>query len=360
MQAMKELSLEALANQAKITVIGVGGAGNNAIMRMYKDPVPGVTYLMANTDNQVLKHAPLPDESKILLGPKFTQGLGSGADPERGQKAAEESREEIEKHLKGSDLVFLCAGMGKGTGTGASPIVAEVARNLKAMVVSVVTTPFMLEGKRRMEMAEAGIERLKPNTNSLVVVPNENLLRHDPKMTLLAGFQLSDSVVSTAVHAVSELISKPGMVNVDFADVRAVLSVPGTCLVGIGVATGANRGLDAAMQAVQHSLLDSSIEGAKGVVINITGGPDLSMEDIQVASSAISDMADPDANIIWGAVIDENMKDQIKVTAIATGFTERPLFRAPLRRTAHSAPPVHREEDFPTDPRSGLPVWRPR
>ena len=307
---------------AKIRVIGVGGGGANAINTMISDgQINGVEFMSINTDAQAL----LINQAnvKIQIGENLTRGLGSGGDPEIGLQAAEESREKIKEMLEGTDMVFLTAGMGGGTGTGATPVIAEVAREIGALTVSVVTKPFTFEGTRRMVTAEEGIEQLKEKVDTLIVIPNQRILEViDKKLSLLEAFKVADSVLNHGVQGISDLITIPGLINVDFADVKTIMTNAGSALMGIGIGVGENRAQLAARQATSSPLLEVSMEGARGVLYNIIGGTDLSMSEVNEASKIIASAADPDANIIFGATIDENLHDQIRITVIATGFDE--------------------------------------
>ena len=320
---------------AKIRVLGVGGGGGNAITSMIKNQhIKGVEFVAANTDAQVLLNCQA--STKIQIGEKLTKGLGSGSNPEIGRQAAEESREKIKEFLLDSDMIFITCGMGGGTGTGASSIIAEIAREAGALTVAVVTKPFLFEGTRRMVVAEEGIEKLKDKVDTLIVIPNQRLLDIvDKKMTLVEAFSITDSVLGQAVQGISDLITTPGLINVDFADVKAIMSGAGSALMGMGVGTGENRAQIAARAAVSSPLLDISIEGAKGVLFNITGGKDLTMSEVNQAAETISGAADVDANIIFGTVIDESMVDQIKITVVATGFDEA---RQRLQQIASTQP----------------------
>lgn len=307
---------------AKIKVVGLGGGGGNAIASMISlQQIQGVEFVAVNTDAQALLSNPSP--TKVQIGESLTRGLGSGADPEIGRQAAEESTEKIEDVLQDADMIFLTAGMGGGTGTGAISIVAQVAKSIGALTVAVVTKPFAFEGTRRMVAAEEGIERLKDKVDALIVIPNQRLLEVvDKNMTLQEAFKLADSVLSQGVQGISDLITMPGLINVDFADVKTIMSNAGSALMGIGVAGGENRAAAAARMAIASPLLEVSIEGAKGVLFNIVGGPDLSMTEVNEAAQIIAQAADPDANIIFGATIKEDQLDQIKISVIATGFDE--------------------------------------
>lgn len=307
---------------AKIRVIGIGGGGSNAINSMILDSnIKGVDFMSINTDAQALLMNQA--STKVQIGENLTRGLGSGGNPEVGSKAAEESREKIKEMLEGSDMVFLTAGMGGGTGTGATPVIAEVAKEVGALTVAVVTKPFMFEGTRRMVSAEEGIEELKGRVDTLIVIPNQRILEVvDKKLSLLEAFRVADSVLNHGVQGISELITVPGLINVDFADVKTIMSDAGSALMGIGIGVGENRAQLAARQATSSPLLEVSMEGARGVLFNIIGGSDLSMSEVNEASKIIAAAADPDANIIFGATIDETIHDQIRITVIATGFDE--------------------------------------
>lgn len=307
---------------AEIKVIGVGGGGNNAVNRMITAGLQGVNFVTVNTDSQAL-HLSRAAE-KVQIGIKLTKGLGAGANPEIGAKAAEESREELAKVLKGSDMVFVTAGMGGGTGTGAAPIVAEVAKEMGALTVGVVTRPFTFEGRKRAMQAEKGIAELKSKVDTLITIPNDRLLQVvDKHTTIHEAFRIADDVLRQGVQGISDLIAVPGLINLDFADVKTIMSNTGSALMGIGQATGENRAADAARKAISSPLLETSIEGARGVLLNITGGTNLTLFEVNEAAGIISEAADPEANIIFGAVIDEDLKEEIRVTVIATGFDQQ-------------------------------------
>ena len=307
---------------AKIKVVGVGGGGNNAVNRMISAGLRGVDFIAVNCDAQALFLSKA--QNRIQIGEKLTKGLGAGANPEIGQKAAEESREQLIEELQGADMVFVTAGMGGGTGTGAAPIVAECARQAGALTVGVVTKPFSFEGKRRMNQAEAGIVNLKDRVDTLITIPNDRLLQViDRRTSMLDAFRIADDVLRQGVQGISDLISVPGLINADFADVKTIMSSAGSALMGIGTAKGDNGAVAAAEAAIKSPLLEASIEGARGVLFNITGGKDLSLFDVNEASEAITKAVDPDANIIFGAVIDESLDDEIRVTVIATGFNSK-------------------------------------
>ena len=310
---------------ATIKVIGVGGAGNNAVNRMIEAEIKGVEFIAVNTDRQALQKSKAP--TKIQIGEKITRGLGAGANPDIGAQAAEESRSEISEALRGADMVFVTAGMGGGTGTGAAAIVAGTAKEMGILTIAVVTKPFTFEGKKRLAQAERGVESLKGKVDSLVVIPNDKLLQIiDRKTSIVEAFKMADDVLRQGVQGISDLIAIEGLVNLDFADVKTIMLNRGMAHMGIGRACGENRAEDAAKQAIQSPLLETSIEGARGVIINITGGSDLGLQEINTAAELVQRSVDPEANIIWGSVIDESLGDEIVITVIATGFeTEAPL-----------------------------------
>ena len=304
---------------ALIKVIGVGGAGNNAINRMIESGIKGVEFIAVNTDRQALQISKA--STRIQIGEKLTRGLGAGANPEIGGQAAEESKSEIAEVLRGADMVFVTAGMGGGTGTGAAPIVAATAKELGILTIGVVTKPFTFEGKKRLTQAEKGIANLKDKVDTLVVIPNDKLLQIiDRKTSIVEAFKMADDVLRQGVQGISDLISVPGLINLDFADVKTVMLNTGMAHMGIGRASGENRAEDAAKQAVQSPLLETSIEGARGVIINITGGPDLGLQEANTAAELVQRSVDPEANIIFGVVTDESLGDEIQITVIATGF----------------------------------------
>ena len=309
---------------ATIKVIGVGGGGNNAINRMIAAGLQGVEFITVNTDAQALLLSDAP--YRIQIGEKLTKGLGAGANPEVGEKAAQESRDEVLKALKGSDMVFITAGMGGGTGTGAAPIVAECAKEVGALTVGVVTRPFSFEGRRRQSQAERGIAKLKEKVDTLITIPNDRLMQVVDKRTpIIEAFRIADDVLRQGVQGISDLIAIPGLINLDFADVKTIMMETGSALMGIGVASGENRAVAAAEAAISSPLLETSIEGAKGVLLNITGGSNLGLFEVNEAAEIIARAADPEANIIFGAVIDENFTDEVRVTVIATGFDAKPF-----------------------------------
>jgi cell division protein FtsZ len=305
---------------ANIKVIGVGGGGSNAVNRMIASDVSGVEFWSINTDAQALTLAAAP--ARLQIGQKLTRGLGAGGNPAIGTKAAEESRDEIATALDGADLVFITAGMGGGTGTGAAPIVAEVAKEMGALTVGVVTRPFIFEGRRRISQAEQGIEGLKSRVDTLIIIPNNKLLEVIPEQTpMQEAFRYADDVLRQGVQGISDIITIPGLINVDFADVRAVMADAGSALMGIGIGSGKSRAREAAIAAISSPLLECSIEGARGVVFNITGGSDLTLHEVNAAAETIYEVVDPNANIIFGAVIDDRLQGEVRLTVIATGFT---------------------------------------
>ncbi|MBQ1914990.1 MAG: cell division protein FtsZ, partial [Selenomonadaceae bacterium] len=305
---------------AKIKVVGVGGGGSNAVNRMISLGLEGVEFIAVNTDAQALLHAMAP--KRMQIGEKLTRGLGAGARPEIGEKAAQESREDILEALRGSDMVFITAGMGGGTGTGAAPVVAECAREVGALTVGVVTKPFTFEGPARRRKADMGIENLKKHVDTIITIPNDRLLQVvDKKTPMTQAFSIADDVLRQGVKGISDLIAKPGLINLDFADVKSIMSNAGSALMGIGEATGENAAVNAARAAVDSPLLETSIQGARGILLNITGSAEsLSMMEVNEASVTIQESAHPDANIIFGASIDDTMGDSVSVTVIATGF----------------------------------------
>lgn len=309
------------AGMATIKVVGVGGAGNNGVNRMVENGLKSVEFISVNTDRQHLNISKA--NKKIQIGEKLTRGLGAGANPEVGKCSAEESKSEIAEALKGADMVFVTAGMGGGTGTGAAPIVAEVSKEMGILTVGVVTKPFPFEGKRRMMQAEAGIEELRQNVDTLIIIPNEKLLQVVEKQTsIMDAFKMSDDVLRQGVQGISDLITIPGLVNLDFADVKTIMLDAGVAHIGIGRASGEHRAQEAARQAIHSPLLETSIEGAGGVLLNVTGGKDLCLLEISEAADLVQKSVDADANIIFGAVIDEKLENEIVITVIATGFTK--------------------------------------
>lgn len=336
------------ARIAKIKVIGVGGGGGNAISSMIETGnISGVEFVAINTDAQVLLNNKAP--TKLQIGEKLTKGLGVGGNPEIGRQAAEESVEKIKELLIDTDMVFVTAGMGGGTGTGAAPVVAQLAKEAGALTVGVVTKPFAFEGTRRMVSAEDGIERLKDATDTLIVIPNQRLMDViDRKMTLLEAFKVVDSVLGQGVGGIADIITSAGLVNVDFADVKSIMKEAGSALLGIGTGVGENRAQMAARAAVSSPLLDLSIEGARGVLFNIAGGNDLTMFEVDEAARIISAAADPDANVIFGAIIKPDLSDQVKITVIATGFDETRSRLAQMSQTQIERPPIQGVVSEPT------------
>ncbi|AJY76373.1 cell division protein FtsZ [Paenibacillus beijingensis] len=327
---------------AQIKVIGVGGGGSNAVNRMIDNGVKGVEFITVNTDAQALNLA--KSEHKLQIGDKLTRGLGAGANPEVGKKAAEESRDLISNTLKGADMVFVTAGMGGGTGTGAAPVIAEIARECGALTVGVVTRPFTFEGRKRSGQAELGIEALKEKVDTLIVIPNDRLLEIvDKKTPMLEAFREADNVLRQAVQGISDLIAVPGLINLDFADVKTIMTERGSALMGIGIATGENRAAEAARKAIMSPLLETSIDGARGVIMNITGGNNLSLYEVNEAAEIVIEASDPEVNMIFGAIIDEDLKDEIKVTVIATGFEHKSAPSVARRPQAQPAPEQHEQ-----------------
>ena len=327
---------------ATIKVIGVGGGGNNAVNRMIEHGLQGVVFIAVNTDAQALNLSKA--EVKMQIGGKLTRGLGAGANPEVGKKAAEESKEQIEQALEGADMVFVTAGMGGGTGTGAAPVVAQIARELGALTVGVVTRPFTFEGRKRSTQAQGGIASMKESVDTLIVIPNDRLLEIVDKSTpMLEAFREADNVLRQGVQGISDLIAVPGLINLDFADVKTIMSNKGSALMGIGVASGESRAAEAAKKAISSPLLETSIDGAQGVLMNITGGTNLSLFEVQEAADIVASASDQEVNMIFGSVINENLKDEIVVTVIATGFSEveqaRPASRPSFGQTRPQANP---------------------
>jgi len=339
---------------AKIRVVGVGGGGSNAVDRMIEAGLMGVEYLAINTDKQVLDLSAA--DKKLQIGESLTSGLGTGGDPDLGREAAEESRQEVLMALDGADMVFLTSGMGGGTGTGASPVIAQLSRELGALTVAVVTRPFAVEGKKRAELADVGIASLKECVDTLIVIPNDRLLTlSEQELSLQQAFALADTILQQGVQGISEVIVVPGLVNVDFADVRTVMKDAGTAMMGIGEATGDKRAPDAARQAIASPLLETGIEGATAVLLNITGGPDMTLSEVHEASKIIQEAAQGEngADLTLGAVIDEKMEGHVRVTVLATGFEVEP---APRRgaRPGHAPPPATPREEPATDERKAF------
>ena len=332
------------SQNARIEVIGVGGGGSNAVNRMILSDLQGVTYRVLNTDAQALLESSA--NNRVQLGQTLTRGLGAGGNPSIGQKAAEESRADLQSALEGADLVFIAAGMGGGTGTGAAPVVAEVAKEIGALTVGIVTKPFGFEGKRRMRQADEGIARLSENVDTLIVIPNDRLKDVIAGAPLQEAFRSADDVLRMGVKGISDIITCPGLVNVDFADVRSVMTEAGTALLGIGIGSGRSRALEAAQAAISSPLLEAArIDGAKGCVINITGGSDMTLEDMTSASEVIYEAVDPEANIIVGAVIDKELEGEIQVTVIATGFDNKQSYNSSRSRNRITSQNLMGQED---------------
>ncbi len=323
---MKEIKPE-FETYARIKVVGVGGAGNNAISRMMEANLKGIDFIAINTDAQDLHHCKVTE--KLHIGKNLTRGLGAGMNPDVGRQAAGENKDELQDALKGSDMVFVTCGLGGGTGTGAAPIIAEAAREAGALTVAVVTKPFAFEGLQRKKIAEGGLENLKNQVDTIITIPNDRILSAiDKKILLLDSFKIADDILLQGVQGISDLITTPGIVNVDFADVKAIMENTGPSLMGIGKASGENRAIEAAKQAINSPLLELSINGAKGVLFNVSGGPDLTMMEINEAADIITESIDPDAKVIFGAITDENLKKgEVKVTVIATGFGDQPCLK---------------------------------
>lgn len=322
---------------AKIKVIGVGGGGNNAVNRMIEGGVQGVEFIAVNTDAQALNLSKAA--IKMQIGATLTRGLGAGADPEIGRKAVEESKRQIEDVIKGADMVFVTAGMGGGTGTGAAPAIAEISRKLGALTIGVVTRPFGFEGHKRRVNAASGIECMREAVDTLIIVPNDRLLQIvDKKTPMIEAFREADNVLRQGVQGISDLIAIPGLINLDFADVKTIMSNQGTALMGIGVAKGERRAVEAAKRAISSPLLETSIDGAQGVLMNITGGSNLSLFEVQEAADIVASAADKDLNMIFGSIINESLKDEIMITVIATGFTDKESSSSPSSREGKSSP----------------------
>ena len=336
-------------NVVSIKVVGVGGGGNNVVNRMVRSGVKGVDFIAVNTDKQALNTSSAG--YKLQIGEKLTHGQGAGANPEVGQKAAEESRTQLSKALEDTDMVFITAGMGGGTGTGAAPIVADIAKELGILTVGVVTKPFRFEGMRRMKQAEGGIAELRNKVDSLVIIPNERLkLATDQKITMVNAFEIADDVLQQAVQSISDLIKNTGFINLDFADVSAVMKDAGRAHMGVGRAAGKNKAEEAARMAISSPLLETSINGARGVLINVTGSMDIGLEEVETAANLVQEAAHPDCNIIFGAAFDETLEDEIRVTVIATGFDEKPAEpaapAAPVRQAAPAPAPSAAADNF--------------
>jgi len=343
-------------NFAQIKVVGVGGGGGNAINRMIEEGMGGVDFISINTDAQALMLSQA--KTRVRIGDKLTRGLGAGGNPEIGRKAAEESSDELYEVLRGADMVFITCGMGGGTGTGAAPIVAQIAKELSALTIGVVTRPFTFEGKRRQDSAEAGIEALKNQVDTLIVIPNDRLLQiADKRSSLQDAFRVADDVLRQGIQGISELITVPGLINLDFADVRTIMSEGGAALMAVGQASGEDRARKAAEAAISSQLLDVTIDGARGILFNVTGGPDLSLFEVNEAAAIIKDTAHPDVNLIFGAVIDPNIGDTVRITVIATGFEQSRVARRQVE-TGQMVPgrPVQQPQPQrrPVQPGSGI------
>ena len=332
---------------AIIKVIGVGGAGNNAVNRMVDSGIEGVEFVAVNTDRQALMLSKAG--TKIQIGEKITRGLGAGANPDIGAQAAEESRQEISDAIKGADMVFVTSGMGGGTGTGAAPTVASIAKEMGILTIAVVTKPFTFEGKKRLNQAERGIESLKGKVDTLVVIPNDKLLQIiDRKTTMMEAFKMADDVLRQGVQGISDLIKVPGLVNLDFADVKTIMLNTGMAHMGIGRASGENRAEDAAKQAIQSPMLETTIDGARGVIINVTGGETLGLHEVNTAAELVQRSVDPEANIIFGAVIDKSLDEDIVITVIATGFDKEPGAKETTINTGRTAWSPKQNPPIPT------------
>ncbi len=354
-------------NFAQIKVVGIGGGGGNAVNRMINEGLGGVDFVAVNTDNQALMMSKA--KTRVRIGDKLTRGLGAGGNPEVGKKAAEESQDELYEILRGSDMVFIAAGMGGGTGTGASSVVAQIAKELGALTIGVVTKPFTFEGSRRIQSAEAGIEMLKSQVDTLIVIPNDRLLQMaDKRATLQQAFTLADDVLRQGIQGISELITVPALINLDFADVRTIMSEGGAALMAVGHAGGDDRARQAAENAISSGLLDVTIDGARGILFNITGGNDLTLFEVNEAAAIIKESAHPEVNMIFGAQVDESMGDEVRITVIATGFEQSrvqqrmqqntPARPAPPRQQVDVPQPRPRQEERPA-PRPAPPPEQP-
>ncbi len=352
---------EEMQNVTNIKVIGVGGGGGNAVNRMVEAGLSGIEFVAMNTDQQALINSRATQ--KVQLGAKLTKGRGAGADPEIGQRAAEESKDEISSSLKGAQMVFITAGMGGGTGTGAAPVVAATARELGILTVGIVTKPFGFEGKRKMSIAEEGIAALMMHVDSLIVIPNERLkLISQERITLMNAFEAADNVLRQGVESISSLINIPSFINLDFADVRSVMKDAGFAHMGVGTAKGPGKAENAAKAAISSPLLETSISGARGVIINITSSPDIGLDDVETAAGMITQSAHPEANIIWGTAFDETLSDEMRITVVATGFESTPAVDAPIQAAmqaqqaaAPAAEPAAAEPE--TEPAMPSPVF---
>lgn len=342
---------------AQIKVVGVGGGGGNAVNRMINEGLGGVEFISVNTDNQALMLSKA--KTRVRIGDKLTRGLGAGGNPEIGKKAAEESIDDLYEVLRGADMVFITSGMGGGTGTGASPIMAQIAKELGALTIGVVTKPFTFEGNRRMQYAEVGIESLKSQVDTLIVIPNDRLLQiADKKATLQQAFSLADDVLRQGIQGISELITVPALINLDFADVRTIMSEGGAALMAVGRAEGDDRARKAAEAAISSALLDVTIDGARGILFNITGGGDLSLFEVNEAAAIIKESAHPEVNLIFGAQLDENMGDEVRITVIATGFEQS---RVKTRMDAQVlSQPIPRQQPAQQPQRAAYPPQQPQ
>ena len=342
-------------NFAQIKVVGVGGGGGNAVNRMIAEGLGGVDFISVNTDNQALMLS--KSKTRVRIGDKLTRGLGAGGNPEVGRKAAEESADELYEVLRGADMIFIACGMGGGTGTGASPVIAQIAKELGSLTIGVVTRPFTFEGAKRQQSAEAGIEALKGQVDTLIVIPNDRLLQiADKRASLQQAFSLADDVLRQGIQGISELTTVPALINLDFADVRTIMSEGGAALMAVGRAEGDDRARRAAEAAISSALLDVTIDGARGILFNITGGPDLSLFEVNEAAALIKESAHPEVNLIFGAQMDESMGDEIRITVIATGFEqsrvvrkmEQPVYRSTAQRSTPA--PQHNTHSQPSQP----------
>jgi cell division protein FtsZ len=330
---------------AQIKVVGIGGGGGNAVNRMINEGLGGVEFIAVNTDNQALMLSKA--KARVRIGDKLTRGLGAGGNPEIGKKAAEESSDDLYEVLRGADMIFIAAGMGGGTGTGAAPVIAQIAKELGALTIGVVTKPFTFEGPRRSQAAEAGIQNLKTQVDTLIVIPNDRLLQiADKRASLQQAFSLADDVLRQGIQGISELITVPALINLDFADVRTIMSEGGAALMAVGRAEGDDRARAAAEAAISSGLLDVTIDGARGILFNITGGPNLSLFEVNEAAAIIQQSAHPEVNMIFGAQIDENMGDEVRITVIATGF-EQSRVKTRIDAQRPQAPPVQRPQTQP-------------
>ncbi len=346
-------------NLAQIKVIGVGGGGSNAVNRMIQEGIQGVEFIVVNTDAQALMLSEAP--IRVRIGDKLTKGLGSGGDPKIGEQAAEESAEELKEVLKGADMIFITAGLGGGTGTGASPVIARLARETNALTIGVVTKPFSFEGSRRRQIAEEGQEQLKEHVDTLIVIPNDRLLQIvDKRASVQEAFATADDVLRQGIQGISELITIPGLINLDFADVRSIMSEGGAALMAIGTGRGENRAQQAAEEAIHSKLLDISIDGARGILFNVTGGEDMSLFEVNEAAEIIRRTAHPDANIIFGAVVDPALNDSLRITVIATGFdkmSEASITRAVTRSGSQRIPPADTPPSAPDNENIEIPPF---